>query len=95
VNRVPTRTCLGCRERRPKQGLVRLVRRADGVVTVGATLPGRGAYVCAQAGCVEQVLKAGRLAHAFRGACRIEAGLRFNVLASGRTAAVAGHDTGA
>jgi len=95
VSRVPTRTCLGCRERRPKHGLVRLVRRADGVVTVGATLPGRGAYVCAQAGCVERVLKTGRLAHAFRAACRVEEGLRFNVLARGRAAAVAGHDTGA
>jgi predicted RNA-binding protein YlxR (DUF448 family) len=70
------------------------VRRADGVVTVGPTLPGRGAYVCAEAGCVDRVLKTGRLAHAFRAACRVEEGLRFNVLARGRAVAVAGNDTG-
>ncbi|HEU4370028.1 MAG TPA: YlxR family protein [Methylomirabilota bacterium] len=95
MSHVPTRTCLGCRQRRPKHALVRLVRRADGVVAVdgGAALPGRGAYVCAAAGCVERALKTGRLAHAFRTACRLGEELQFTVLAAGRTAA-AGQDTG-
>jgi predicted RNA-binding protein YlxR (DUF448 family) len=96
VSHVPTRTCLGCRERRPKPELVRLGRGADGVVIVdaGAVLPGRGAYVCAEAGCVERALKSGRLAHAFRAACRLADGLQFTVLAAGRSTVVAGHDTG-
>jgi len=96
VSHVPTRTCLGCRGRRPKPELVRLVRRADGVVAVdaGAVLPGRGAYVCPEPGCVERALKTGKLAHALRAACRLAEGLAFTVLAAGRPAAVAGHDTG-
>jgi uncharacterized protein len=77
VKHVPIRTCLGCRQRRAKRELVRLVRRADGVVVRDAagTAPGRGAYVCADAGCLERVLKAGRLSHALRGPCRLDEGL--------------------
>ena len=72
----PERTCVGCRRRRPKHDLVRLVR-AHGVVTVDArgVRPGRGAYVCADAPCVERALRPGRLAHALRGTSEIEAGL--------------------
>lgn len=62
----PTRTCLGCRRRRPKRELVRLVRGADGNVSVEAAGPGRGAYVCRDPECLERALKPGRLAHAFR-----------------------------
>jgi predicted RNA-binding protein YlxR (DUF448 family) len=73
------------------------VRGADGHVAVdaGAARPGRGAYVCAEAGCVERALKTGKLAHAFRAACRLGEGLQRTVLAAGRpAAAVAGHETG-
>ena len=91
------RTCLGCRSRRPKRELVRLVRRADGTVAVDAAArgQGRGAYVCADAGCVERALKAGKLSHAFREACRAAEALQWSVLAAGRPVAVAGHDAGA
>ncbi len=86
----PTRTCLGCRQRRPKRELVRLVRGADGRVAMDAagTAPGRGAYVCAEPGCVERALKAGRLGHAFRAACRFDEGLEPSVLAARPPAAV-------
>ena len=62
----PTRTCLGCRRRRPKRELLRLVRRSDGRVDADGTASGRGAYVCAERECLERALKPGRLAHAFR-----------------------------
>ena len=65
----PMRTCLGCRQRRRKGELVRLVRRPDGRVAADPTGPGRGAYVCADAGCVERVLRGGRLNAALRGVC--------------------------
>ena len=73
----PERTCVGCRRRRPRRALVRLVRARSGVVTVDArgVRAGRGAYVCPDALCVERALKPGRLSHAFRGASAIEAGL--------------------
>jgi uncharacterized protein len=95
VKHVPTRTCVGCRQRRPKRELVRLVRDADGVVVVDprGVGPGRGAYVCAESECVKRALKTGRLAHAFRAACRLGEGIESIVLAAGRSAAVAGHDS--
>jgi len=72
------------------------VRGEDGVVTadVGGTGAGRGAYVCAEPECAERALKAGRLAHAFRAPCRLDAKLESTVLAAGRSTAVAGHDSG-
>jgi predicted RNA-binding protein YlxR (DUF448 family) len=96
VSDAPARTCLGCRARRPKSELVRLVRRADGALAVDAAgrLPGRGAYVCPEAGCVERALKAGKLSHAFRAACRPGEELKLTVLAAGRPAVAASHDTG-
>lgn len=64
----PIRTCLGCRARRPKTAMLRLVRRAGGVVAVDPrrTAGGRGAYVCEDPGCLERAMRGGRLAHAFR-----------------------------
>jgi uncharacterized protein len=64
----PQRTCVGCRQKRPKATLVRLVRGGDGRVRVddNGRAWGRGAYVCPDPGCLERALKAGRLGHAFR-----------------------------
>jgi len=57
--------------------LIRLVRGADGTVTLDAAArnPGRGAYVCASDECVTRGLRRDRLAHAFRQPCRIPAEL--------------------
>ena len=62
----PIRTCLGCRRRRPKGEMLRLVRAANGSIRVDVTGPGRGAYVCRDPECRERALKPARLAHAFR-----------------------------
>ena len=77
MKRPPMRTCLGCRRSRPKAGLVRLVRNADGVVVAdrGGTARGRGAYVCGEEPCVARALQRGRLTHAFRISCEASHGL--------------------
>jgi len=82
----PCRTCLGCREARPKGRLVRLVRLRSGTVVVDASAraAGRGAYVCPDAQCVERALIRGRLAHAFRTPCVASPGLATAVAAAGR-----------
>jgi len=90
VKHAPIRTCLGCRTPRPKHELVRLVRRVDGRVVVDASGPGRGAYVCAEPGCVEKALKVGRLGHAFRAACRLDEGLGVSILGLRQAATVIG-----
>ncbi len=63
----PIRMCVACRRRRPKQELVRLVRtvqRPDGpacdtIVDRRGRLPGRGAYVCPEAGCLDASTRRG------------------------------------
>ena len=64
----PQRTCIGCRQKRPKVTLLRLVRGADGRVQVddGGRAEGRGAYVCPDSGCLGKAFNPGRLGHAFK-----------------------------
>jgi predicted RNA-binding protein YlxR (DUF448 family) len=66
--RVPERSCVGCRQLRPKEQLIRLVCGPMGqlLLDVHGKLPGRGAYLCCQRACVEQAVKGARLREAFR-----------------------------
>ncbi len=54
----PVRTCLGCRQRAPRSSLVRVVAR-DGraVVDTAARLPGRGAWVHPDSGCIGNAIR--------------------------------------
>ncbi|MHB8512978.1 MAG: YlxR family protein [Actinomycetota bacterium] len=62
------RTCLGCRQQRPRSELVRLVRKADGFAWVDESghAAGRGAYLCHDEACFDRGLR--RIAGALRGA---------------------------
>lgn len=64
----PERTCVGCRTVRPKNEMVRVVRQPDGTVELdkGGKMPGRGAYVCPDASCLEQAVKRKALDRALR-----------------------------
>jgi len=64
---VPLRTCIACRESKPKRELLRVVRTPDGHVLLDATgkKSGRGAYLCARLSCWETALKKKRLEHEF------------------------------
>ena len=64
---VPLRTCVSCRETRPKRELLRIVRTPDGHVMIDATgkKSGRGAYLCARLSCWENALKKKRLEQEF------------------------------
>ncbi|MBX3194421.1 MAG: YlxR family protein [Microbacteriaceae bacterium] len=63
----PVRTCLGCRQRAPRPSLVRVVAR-DGRVAVDAAarLPGRGAWLHPDPGCVEQAIRRRAFGRALR-----------------------------
>ena len=65
---IPERTCIACRQARPKRSLVRVVRRTDGSVTVDPTgkQSGRGAYLCSQPSCWQQGLRRDTLARALK-----------------------------
>lgn len=57
--KIPMRMCVGCRQMRPKRELIRVVRDKDGAVNLDGIgkMPGRGAYICPQAACLERALK--------------------------------------
>ena len=67
VKHVPMRTCIACRESKPKRELLRVVRTPDGHVLLDATgkKAGRGAYLCAKLSCWETALKRKRLENEF------------------------------
>ena len=55
----PQRTCLGCRETRDRDNLIRFVLSPQGEVfpDLDAKLPGRGAYTCISEKCVATAVK--------------------------------------
>ncbi len=65
---VPLRTCIACREIRPKREMVRVVRTPEGglVVDERGKAAGRGAYLCRCRRCWGIALRGGRLEHALR-----------------------------
>ncbi|HYO61963.1 MAG TPA: YlxR family protein [Actinomycetota bacterium] len=74
----PVRTCTGCRARRPKEDLIRVVRGPDGVVRLAEPagssgrsaksggLDGRGAYACPDERCIRRAFDSGRLRRVLR-----------------------------
>ena len=67
-DRQPERTCVGCRKKAPKSGLLRLVRRMGGDIAVdpNATAPGRGAYVHPGEDCVRTAIRTRSLARVLK-----------------------------
>lgn len=64
--KIPERMCIGCKERRPKRDLIRVVRSPDREVELDPTgkKSGRGAYICVSAGCLEKARKSKALERA-------------------------------
>ncbi len=57
--KIPLRMCIACREMKPKNELIRIVRTPTGefkLDTVGK-IAGRGAYICDDKKCIELCLK--------------------------------------
>lgn len=57
--KIPMRQCLGCREMKPKQSLVRVVRSPEGEISLDprGKASGRGAYVCRDMACLKKARK--------------------------------------
>lgn len=51
---VPMRQCVGCRERKNKSELIRIVKTPEGEIMTDLTgkKNGRGMYICRNAGCL-------------------------------------------
>ncbi len=57
--KIPQRQCMGCRERKEKRAMIRVVRCTDGSVSLdfSGKLNGRGAYVCPDPECLKKAQK--------------------------------------
>lgn len=65
--KIPIRRCVGCGEGKPKRELIRVVRTAEGEISLDPTgkKAGRGAYLCRAAACLAKAQKKKSLARAF------------------------------
>ena len=54
--KIPQRQCMGCRERKAKREMIRVVRGTEGIVSLdfGGKLNGRGAYICPDPECLKK-----------------------------------------
>ena len=57
--KIPQRQCMGCRERKNKPELIRVVRSPEGTVSLDfrGKAPGRGAYICPNPACLKKAQK--------------------------------------
>ena len=57
--KIPQRQCMGCRERKPKREMIRVVRGTDGNVSLdfGGKMNGRGAYICPDMECLKKAIR--------------------------------------
>lgn len=57
--KIPMRQCMGCRERKAKRDMIRVVRCTDGAVQLdfSGKLNGRGAYICPDPECLKKARK--------------------------------------
>ena len=57
--KIPQRQCMGCRERKEKRELIRVVRSPEGQVSLDfkGKAPGRGAYICPNSECLRRAIR--------------------------------------
>ena len=57
--KIPQRQCMGCRERKEKRELIRVVRSPEGAVNLDfrGKAPGRGAYSCPDMACLKKAIR--------------------------------------
>lgn len=58
IKKTPMRTCIACRECKPKKELLRIVKNDDGfALDKTGKLNGRGAYICKSKECFDLLMK--------------------------------------
>ena len=57
--KIPQRQCMGCRERKEKRQMIRVVRTPEGAVNLdfSGKMNGRGAYICPNPDCLKKALR--------------------------------------
>ena len=59
AKQIPLRQCIGCREMKPKNELVRIIRTPENNICLDKTgkMNGRGAYLCLNTECYNKAVK--------------------------------------
>lgn len=68
MKKVPLRQCIGCGEMKSKKEMMRVVKSAEGEISLDLTgkKNGRGAYLCIQKECLEKARKNKGLERSFK-----------------------------
>ena len=66
--KIPQRTCIGCKCKKPKKEMIRIVRTPDGKIIIDETgkKSGRGAYLCGDVKCLDIAFKENSLNKSFK-----------------------------
>lgn len=65
--KIPMRTCIACRQSKPKKELIRIVKSGDDIsLDKTGKANGRGAYLCNDINCLNKICKAKLLNKAFQ-----------------------------
>ena len=65
--KIPIRQCVGCRERKAKKELIRIVKSPEGIISLdfSGKANGRGAYLCCSSECLKRAMKSKAIERAF------------------------------
>ena len=67
MKKIPQRTCIGCKVKKDKKDLIRIVKDKENKITLDRTgkANGRGAYICDNIQCLEKAIKTKALERTF------------------------------
>ena len=68
MKKIPMRQCIGCGEMKGKKEMMRVIKTAEGDISLDITgkKNGRGAYLCMQKGCLQKARKNKGLERSFK-----------------------------
>ena len=67
MKKQPQRTCMGCNQKKDKKELIRIVKNKNNEISIDRTgkKEGRGAYICDDVNCLDNLIKSKRLERVF------------------------------
>ena len=68
AKQLPVRQCIGCREMKPKNEMVRIIRTPDNDICLDKTgrMNGRGAYICLNLDCYKKAVRSKAIERALK-----------------------------
>lgn len=68
MKKIPQRTCISCNCKKDKKGLLRIVINKQNEIKVDTTfkMEGRGAYICKNEECLNNLIKTNKLEKVFK-----------------------------